>query len=217
MLEVTRLKIILVVFIAILILIIYIPFYAYIRIIKKNDKEHIELGVIAIKGLIKFGFEIPFIDIIKLGNKYSVEFGERLESGEQEKDIVNKTKKLRFDKLIKKFNKTKKMRDVFNAFINYLIKKIQIKKIIWKSNVGLDDAALTGIASGVLWMMKGLVVSLVSNKTNLEEINIDITPYFDESVFETDFHCIIKLKLAHIIIASIKGVKAKLKGGESNV
>jgi len=193
------------------------PFYTYVRIIKKNDKEHMELGIIAIKGLIKLGFEVPFIDIIQLGDKYSIEFGERLEGGNKEKDIISKTKKLTFDKLIKRFNKTKKMREVFNAFFSYLIQKIQVKNITWKSNIGLDDAALTGIASGLFWMVKGLIVSFASNYKNTDDINIDITPYFDKAVFETDFYCIIKLKLAHIIIASLKGVKAKFKGGESNV
>ncbi|EOD01083.1 hypothetical protein L21TH_0846 [Caldisalinibacter kiritimatiensis] len=99
----------------------------------------------------------------------------------------------------------------------YLLEKIKIKKLIWISKIGINDAASTGIVTGFVWALKSLIVSLISKDKTINNCKIDVQPIYSQNQFETYFNCIIKLKLVYIIIAGFIGLKAKFKGGESSV
>lgn len=111
------------------------------------------------------------------------------------------------------FNKIKKRKELIFNFAKSLWKLIRIEKIVWNTKVGINDACLTGIVTGVLYTFKYSIIGALVNNKKVKYIKTKVEPCFNSYVFQVDFNCIIRCKLVYIIIAGIKGLKF-VKGGE---
>lgn len=172
--------IILVVFLVILLW----PLYIVIDFRRKESNE-INIQLIALKGLIKY----------KIDNEKIIQRYKRRKKNDGEKEFKIK-------RYLKYYNQYKKV-------ISFFWKRGEIKKIHWITDIGSKDAALTGIYTGLFWAIKNSVLSILINKREIDDIYINIYPYFNKSKFETRFNCIIKSSLVYIIIISLYGLSIK--------
>ncbi|MCR2042645.1 DUF2953 domain-containing protein [Anaerosalibacter massiliensis] len=172
--------IILVVFLVILLW----PLYIVIDFRRKESNE-INIQLIALKGLIKY----------KIDNEKIIQRYKRRKKNDGEKEFKIK-------RYLKYYNQYKKV-------ISFFWKRGEIKKIHWITDIGSKDAALTGIYTGLFWAIKNSVLSILINKREIDDIYINIYPYFNKSKFETRFNCIIKSNLVYIIIISLYGLSIK--------
>jgi hypothetical protein len=100
-----------------------------------------------------------------------------------------------------------------DKIVRQFLKKVTIKKIEWNSTIGIDDAALTGMATGALWAVKGSLLGLISHYTRLKDMpKISVTPNFQQLASRTDFRCMIQFRIGNAMLAGIKVVKY-WKGG----
>jgi len=203
--------------ILIILILLFIPFSLGIRFTRKNDDDHVEIQFLILNDIIKFNLEIPFIDLINYKDKFSIEIKEKFETGKDETDIKKNKSIITLNKLIEGYKRASKMKEMLGTMLIYLSDKIVIRRLNWDTRIGLDDAALTGISTGILWTFKNLIISFILNHKEIKDLNIDIVPEFNSLVLETDFYCIIKLKMVYIIIAGLNGIKVKIKGGGLNV
>lgn len=105
----------------------------------------------------------------------------------------------------------------------WLIEHIKCTRFIWKTKLGLGDAAATGIGGGVLWGIKGLLLSILKKSVDWKKCKteIDVTPVFDREALATQFDCIFSLRTGYIIIACCRLLilaimfKLVLKGANS--
>ena len=172
--------IILVVFLVILLW----PLYIVIDFRRKESNE-INIQLIALKGLIKY----------KIDNEKFIQRYKRRKKNDGEKEFKIK-------RYLKYYNQYKKV-------ISFVWKRGEIKKIHWITDIGSKDAALTGIYTGLFWAIKNSILSILINKREIDDIYINIYPYFNKSKFETRFNCIIKSNLVYIIIISLYGLSIK--------
>ncbi|RKD34542.1 DUF2953 domain-containing protein [Thermohalobacter berrensis] len=186
----------------------FIPLNINVKFTKKNNNENLEIKFITLRGLIKIGIEIPFAKTLKKHNDYFFHIEPKLEGGKNEKNILSLNQMVTLKKI---YLKTIKNREIFLEVKNYLLKKISIKKLYWNSKIGLEDAAITGIAIGLLWNFKNILIIFINNNIQSENISYNIIPEFNKKVFETKFDCIIRVKLVYIIIAGFIGLKSKVK------
>ncbi len=72
----------------------------------------------------------------------------------------------------------------------------------WKTELGFEDYALTGVAVGLMWSGKGAVLGYLSRhmKIDPENVHISVIPHFGKRCMEGSIHCIFKTRLGHIII-----------------
>ena len=75
----------------------------------------------------------------------------------------------------------------------------RIEKVEWKSQLGCQDAMYTGILTGITWAIKGIIISLVSAGRQPEKLQLEVVPRYDQEIFISDLHCIIKMRIVHII------------------
>jgi len=99
-----------------------------------------------------------------------------------------------------------------NSALFYLFKSIVIDKLDWKSIIGHDDYMLTGILTGVIWIIKGILLSLLSHKISLLQTDLKVTPHYGNPVLESSLTCIAELKVVHIIIISLLALYLKIRG-----
>lgn len=150
---------------------------------KYND--NIEIVLYIILNLIQIRFKIPYVDLIL--NK------------ETKKDDKNYTRYI--TKIKKDYKENKKY---YQNIINYILQIIKIDNLFWITNIGIEDAANTAMIAGYLNILQNIIVSFISKKIYLRKKNIGVMPIYSKIVFQTYFNCIIKIKIANIIITIVK-------------
>jgi hypothetical protein len=83
-------------------------------------------------------------------------------------------------------------------------KKLQIEKLEWKTVIGLENAMDTAICTGGLWAIKGSFIGLISARSRLEEIKIEVQPDFSEIKLASHLDCIVKMRTVHIMIIVVR-------------
>jgi hypothetical protein len=102
------------------------------------------------------------------------------------------------------------------------IPPVNCSKLVWITQIGLEDAAVTGISTGLLWSVKGLVYAVICQLEHwhISKVELNVIPNFKQKLFEVHLDCIFKFTIGHIIIAGIKLIIFLLffwlKGGETN-
>lgn len=120
------------------------------------------------------------------------------------------------EKLMYYYRKYKAVSYKYREAINYAKKRVYIRKLKWFTVLGAGDAAVTGIAIGLLWNIKTIVSVLLNLKFKFLVLpDINIVPCFDGSKLSTNFDCILSIRIGHAIIAGMLCITAMKKGGDA--
>ncbi len=210
--ELIYLKYALIVLFILIIVLINTSIHLRVEFKRKKKDDLIKVKIALLNGLIKFNYEISYMDLVKRNKKIGYRVGEKNINNNLEK----KENRFRPENIIESFNSLKKYFDVFREVIQYIIEKIKFDSLKLDSKFGIGDAALTGIAYGTLWTIIGVFLNALFSNKDIKNLSVNLYPDFNETILEIDFFCIIKLKIAHIIIAGVKGAKVLIKGGVLN-
>ncbi len=193
-------------------ILLFAPFYINIIFERKNNDNNFELKILLFKGLVKFGVEIPFVDIIMAGDKLSVKYKNKIEEGDIENDISEDKHIVSFKKILNKVERVIELKQYITPIINYITRKVKITKIYWSSQIGIENAAVTAILTGSLWSLKSFLFEIIYSNVKVRKLKLNVIPKYNcTNLFETYFNCIIRLKLVYIIIAGYNGLKVKKK------
>ncbi len=214
--ELINLKLVFIVVFILLFIIYIIPIYIKAEFKRKNQEDKINIRIVLLKGLIKFNYEISYLDLVFRHNEPILKVKGKIEEKNTEKTFQNIKDRLRLEEIIENYKDIKKYIDIFSDTFRYILNKISISSLSCTSKIGLGDAALTGIAYGTAWIIVGTLLNIILNQKDVKEMSINLYPDFNENILEFDFFCIIKLKIVHIIIAGLKGIKVFIKGGVLN-
>ncbi|HWJ04137.1 MAG TPA: DUF2953 domain-containing protein [Verrucomicrobiae bacterium] len=96
----------------------------------------------------------------------------------------------------------------------WFYKGIRCKHLRWVFEVGLKDAAETGIAVGAIWSVIGYYLGKLNTNITFEVANpqVAVYPSFRQPIFKADIDCIFKLRIGHIIIAGFKMLRIVRNG-----
>jgi hypothetical protein len=91
--------------------------------------------------------------------------------------------------------------------------KIEVDAFEILLEIGGEDAAETGLMTGAFWTLFGYTVARLFRivTVNKDNIKIMVKPHFDREVFLCRFHCILNLKISHIIFTGYKFLLMILK------
>lgn len=185
-----------------LIILLFIKINISIEYLRTDDNDRAILTFSIIKNLIKL--DIPFIDISEkkgfLGMKFSKKYKIKDDKTvyEKEKSFISFSKLK--DMLEKAYTTYYTYKDILTSVRNYLRKRIVCNDFIFHLEFGLGDAALTGIASGLVWGASYSILSIIGNHSILKNTDIKISPVFNEIKFHVKFYCIFTIRVVHIII-----------------
>lgn len=131
------------------------------------------------------------------------------------------TKKIEYknEKMTTRRNSLPMMRYV--AVIEYFFKRAVITRWQWNIDLGLDDAALTGVMVGLVYIITGIINNFLMSKIRFQTTpNIVVTPHFQGFIGQMDLHCIVKSRLGKAIYAAIRILillqRRDTHGGTSN-
>lgn len=106
--------------------------------------------------------------------------------------------------------------DVCKTTVRLLHRYATVEKINLKINVGTGDAAITAISTGALWAAVYSLLGIVGSIVYIKKHEVEITPCYQQSIFETEGKCIFKSRPVHIIIIALTILRKinHLKGKE---
>ncbi|MGI6434899.1 MAG: DUF2953 domain-containing protein [Syntrophomonadaceae bacterium] len=84
-------------------------------------------------------------------------------------------------------------------FLHLLLKRLVVQKMVWKTWLGVDDAMLTAVGTGLVWAVKGSLVSYLTRICSVRAIKIEVNPDFYTARCSTQLDCIFKIRLVHYI------------------
>lgn len=89
-------------------------------------------------------------------------------------------------------------------------KKYKIDYISFRSNLGLGDASLTAITTGMLYTLTGACIGYLSDHFKIKKVRLDIIPNYSAVVIKMFAECILNLNIVNIITAAIRLLKLYL-------
>ena len=84
-----------------------------------------------------------------------------------------------------------------------LRKYTRIKDFSINIRVGTGDAAITAVSTGALWAAVYTLLGIVGTIIYIDRHNVNIIPDYAQSLFNAEGKCIIKSRIAYIIIIAI--------------
>lgn len=95
-----------------------------------------------------------------------------------------------------------------NRVLQSFLQLARIRRFFWVSEVGLGDAADTGMAVGWGWVMKSFLLNWLHARARQFDVDeVRIEPHYRGMRLTTDCSCMISLRLGHAIRAGWETVK----------
>lgn len=104
-----------------------------------------------------------------------------------------------------------------NRLFSRLGKPIRIKELVMYTEIGVGDAALTGLSAGLAWIGLGLVVGRLSGIFNMQgsQNRLQVVPnYRQDNFLLINYRCIFEFRLGHIIIVIYQLLKSAVQIGK---
>jgi hypothetical protein len=181
---------------------------------EKDDDIHIQFNFLF--GLIKFTFNIPMVKLTSLINGVKVKGGVGTETPQEDPALAKKSFLLtpeRFKSFLEFISTIKVRVHDMNEITKKTLSKVRCEKLEWSTNIGIGDAAATGVAAGFLWGIKSAFIGLLSHYIALQTSpKINVTPVFKGSIIATRFLVVFKFRLINSTIAISRILFRYLRG-----
>ncbi|MFD0680972.1 MULTISPECIES: DUF2953 domain-containing protein [unclassified Paenibacillus] len=174
-----------------------------LTLMRKKDDDEIVFDVRAVFGLVKKRITVPvivfkgFSEGVGVKAEYVDKAQEHVVSN-TEKKITKKTIKEAFDA----------MRDLlshcfqFHQWLLNTLGHIHCTRVVWKTSVGVGDAAETALTTGMVWGLKTSLLGFVFRFIKLDtRPELMVEPKFNEVKFSTEVLCLARIRLYYIMLA----------------
>ncbi len=195
------------VLIALLAVVVYVlialPIQLHIKYKGKGKKHSLLLRFQIFNGRIGFGTKFLF--------------GRQIKSEEPKVGLVKRTGIKLFSRMKRKshrrslrsLNEIKFYYLTLKKFINFIqvfMRHSVCKRFAWNTTVGFNDYAATGMATGLLWVLKGYIIGCISSWLRIlpPGPRFRVVPKFGKTDFEISLDCILETRLGHIMIQLMK-------------
>lgn len=168
------------------------------------EDDYIGITVVLLSGLVRLKFKIPYLDIfISRRLKSGISIREEMDS-KKGRTFWGKKIALGGGNIKDLYCSINNAYKLYKGVGLYIISKTKIEYIKWHTEIGFNNAALTAIVSGIIYAIKGNIITYLSSFLNHDNIDINVKTSYNKEIFETDLNCIIRIKIANIIIAGIR-------------
>jgi hypothetical protein len=88
----------------------------------------------------------------------------------------------------------------------YFIKNLKPQQLYWKTRIGLPNAALTAMAVGWVWSIKGLVLAIIYHFLGLPATKpvVVVMPDFSKPAFVFLINSVFTIQTGYLLVAGIK-------------
>jgi hypothetical protein len=182
---------------ALFVLVMFSNIKVRVRYVREGENDELDTNISAVFGLVQLKYKVPTIELkpwlrgirVDVSKKESSDLLPTLDFTREEMQMFA----ARIRTLIAH------MRD-YKAWLAGALQHVHIVQFRWETRFGLTDAPETGIASGVVWSLKSMVVGLMSRWVTLDERPVMmVTPLFQNPKFRTDVLVRTKVRVFRVL------------------
>jgi uncharacterized integral membrane protein len=171
-----------------------------------QDSDCLKLKALIWKKIAIYKLEVPVIKVEE--DKAAITINSKNEMPGGNKDRKDTLTPEKMDERMDMFQNLLTKIVGLHQILNRFLQKVHVKNFKWHSDIGLGDAALTGLVTGCVWGVKGGVIGLIGNKMKFDnEPQISINPLFQMNHSQTNLSCIISFKIGNAILVALQVVK----------
>ncbi|MFJ5965248.1 DUF2953 domain-containing protein [Bacillus sp. NPDC093026] len=181
-----------------------------------NDNDHIALKVTTLYGIVRLKKEIPMVRVnmedqtIDIREKKMAKSETPSHKDESEHKKVGKRDMKQVLHQMERI--TKEIVDL-NQIMRQFFIHMKIVSLHWTTWIGFHDAALTGVAAGGVWSVKGALLAFLQEHLTFKHKPVyEVIPAFQHNVSKTHFTCIAYFRIGHAMVAAIRLLAHWLKG-----
>lgn len=183
-----------------------------LKAFKNNKDNKLIIKIKLLYGLVKLKKELGSFKITKKSKKIDGVNDEDIEVKMKSDSWTKHDGYTDFVNIRKRVEEGIRISKKYKSVITYSIEKINFNTIFWKTEFGFEDAAVTGIATGIANIfMSNLFVIFNNVKNKPKNIHFKIIPDFKKQVLDTYIHCIFTFKIGYIIIAGLKYLRIRYR------
>lgn len=180
-----------------------------------GDDDHFKVKLRAWFGLLRYTINIPLVKVDDDSPNLIVK-KEKTIGKENNQNFSEKEDKISPDDVLtdlKDLNELVQHIVGLHKIVRKFMKKITITHFEWHSQIGIGDAAYTGMLTGAAWSIKGGVIAIISSYMKLKSMPIlTITPDFNRICSRTKLQCIFHFRIGNALEVGLRFVKY-WKGG----
>jgi hypothetical protein len=192
---------------AVVLLLIAVILWSEVRVrvkfYREGENDEVDAALSALFGLVRMRYKVPVVKLRPMLNGLRMKITKEhqgpgipyLDANISREDVEIFIKRVR--RLITHMNN-------YKAWMAGTFKHLHIVEFRWETRFGLGDAPQTGVAAGVIWSLKSVVLGYISRWFPLDKRpNLQVVPLFTERAFRTDVTVRTKIRVYHLIAAAV--------------
>lgn len=203
-------------YVIVLLLIQLVPVRINLFFNRDNKDDFITIRVNTFFSLIRFTVEVP---VLKQNTPLDLTVEAEVKAG-QDTFIADEKEKvsaldLEWEKIREYLAYIQNNRQTLWFVFRFLTRAITVEKLVLRVRSGLDDAAMTGVLSGLYWIVTGWLTAMAQQWLRLKEkpvfsISSDFSP---QPVFAARFDSVVSFRIGHVTVVGILLLFTKFRGG----
>lgn len=185
---------------------------------RSGKDDNLVIKLYLLRGLLFYQLKVPIMEIVYDKNMMWLETKLKAETAAKThtKEEMRAFKRLVLiyvkhpRKLKRMLRLIKHLTRIYRQAMDKIISNLSCEKFYWETKLGFQDAELTGICTGYLWILKNIMVVRLSHKFQFnEQPIIKVVPQFGQDAASVKFHCIFSIRVGNVINASLHFVSHK--------
>ena len=183
---------------------------------RENKNDFISIRVNTFFSLIRFNVEIP---VLQQKTALDLTLEAELHAGQDATVHEEKTEVSALDinwaKVQEYLDYVRKNRKALWFMFRFFTRAMTVEKLVLKIRSGMDDAAVTGLISGLYWTLAGTFTALAQQWLKLKELPVfGVTPDFSPNpIFAVRFDSTVSFRIGHFTVGGYLFLVTKFRGG----
>ena len=204
-------------------LLFYSKIYIALKYQRDGSNDYIAIDVYMFRRLLAYSMQVPMIEIGDFKKLFwptsKIKAGQRQDEthSKREQRFIKRTVRfylLHPSKLRRIVKLGRYYIRLYCKFMDKFTRVFHCEELHWKTVYGSEDAALTGIGTGMLWTIKVLMITRLKNHVIVtKKPIINVNPLFGQNSLKVDFQCIFSIRFGNVINAVRILYNIKVKGG----
>lgn len=184
---------------------------------RKGKNDFFQYKVKALLGIIRYKVNVPVVIFkgIREGIEYKTDAGvDNLDQHENRSiEQLDKSKVAAYSNQVQELSHHVHH---FSTWLNRTLSHIKCDILKWKTEVGVNDCAVTAVITGMIWGLKSTLIGFVSSKISLQTKPVlAVIPQYNKTNFGMDLFLTLRIRHYHALwaILSLFYRIIKVKGG----
>ncbi|ALX48366.1 DUF2953 domain-containing protein [Lentibacillus amyloliquefaciens] len=104
----------------------------------------------------------------------------------------------------------------YHDMTTIILERLRFERFSWVTEVGAGKAPITGVLTGGIWSVKGMITGLLSSKSHFDHKPLlEVIPLFNQKQIDSKVDCMITIRTGQAIYALLKFIRKDPKNQEA--